>query len=212
MTEFPLEVKCVPMAIDRHSPQVVAALIYESAPDLFELTLGRKTVAWLAEFVQRSHNRFSHRYVWVAENDDQILGMAIVVDAAALNQQTALNPQSDYRSVLGFWRHLRLQLAYRLLLDRILQHTFPPQTRYIANLAVHQAHRGNGIGTQLLLQCIATAKAAGANTVFISVSIDNPKAQKLYESLGFRIINTKTLRLGQKAIGTHILALPLVSE
>lgn len=191
------------MSLERDNPQDVAWLIYESAPELFALIFGRKAVPILTALVKRSHNRFSHRYIRVAQASSRVLGIAIVVGAAEVNDN------ADYHTVLSFWGQLRLQLVQSLILNRVLKHDYPPGTFYIANLAVHPDDRAKGIGTQLLLRCIADAKAAEASAVFISVSIDNPRAQKLYESLGFQVVAAKTMRLFRAAIGTRVLAVSL---
>lgn len=203
MTILPMDVWCTPMSLERDNPQDVAWLIYESAPELFALIFGRKAVPILTALVKRSRNRFSHRYIRVAQASSRVLGIAIVVGAADVNDN------ADYHTVLSFWGQLRLQLVQSLILNRVLKHDYPPGTFYIANLAVHPDYRAKGIGTQLLLRCIADAKAAEASAVFISVSIDNPRAQKLYESLGFQVVAAKTMHLFRSALGTRVLALSL---
>jgi GNAT superfamily N-acetyltransferase len=47
-------------------------------------------------------------------------------------------------------------------------------------------HRRRGIGTQLTRAAEATARARGAETLSLSVSLDgNPAARRLYEQLGY---------------------------
>jgi ribosomal protein S18 acetylase RimI-like enzyme len=203
------EVFCMPMSLERHDLQRVAYLIHQSAPDLFALMFGRRAVSILTGLVGRSHNHFSHRYVRVAESDksdklnSQVLGIAIVLPAEKVEENF------DYVTVLRAWEQWQLQIANKLILDRLLQHRYPAGTFYIANLAVDAAHRGKGIGTRLLQRCIADAEAAQASAVYISVSINNPRAQKLYQSLGFRVVNIKTLGLGRMTVGSRILELGL---
>jgi ribosomal protein S18 acetylase RimI-like enzyme len=191
---------CIPMSLEHHAPQTVAQLIYDSAPDLFELLFGRTAIPVIHEFVIRSHNRFSHRYVQVAQIEDQVVGIATLIPALELQDNT------DQDSVLNRWAKLRRQMAYWLILDRVLEQNYPSDSFYIANLAVQSAYRGQGIGTQLLQHCLASAALAEANRVFISVDINNPKAQKLYESLGFEVVKTKTLALLNVRIGSRVLA------
>jgi ribosomal protein S18 acetylase RimI-like enzyme len=193
------------MSLERHDAQTVAQLIYVSAPEMFQLLFGgllfgQAAVEIIQKLVTHHHNHLSHRYVQVAESDDQVVGIATLVPAIELNDET------DYDSVLNFWARLRWQIAHRLILDRVLQHTYPADSFYIANLAVTPAYRGKGIGTQLLQHCIANATAAGANRIFISVDINNPRAQKLYESIGFQVIATKTVSLLKMTIGSRVLA------
>lgn len=187
------------MSLERHETQAVARLIYASAPEMFTLLLGQSSLQSLQRFVTHSHNRFSHRYVRVAESAHQVIGIATIVPALELNNN------ADSRSVLNFGARWRWQLAHRLILDRVLLHTYPANTFYIANLAVDAAYRGNGIGTQLLLHCIAEAKAADADQVFISVDINNPRAEQLYRSLGFEVVETRTMSLFGSTIGSRVL-------
>lgn len=202
MTLSPLQICCTPMAAT-HDSQAVAELIYQSAPEMFSLMFGQKAIRQLTNFVQRSHNRYSHRHIYVAEANRQVLGIATLMNAADLNDD------ADYSSVLNRWERLRLGLAYTLILTRVLKQDYPAQTVYIANLAVDSRYRGRSIGTQLLQHCIADATAAGMRAIYISVDIDNPRAQKLYESLGFEVVAVKTMRLLTTTIGSRILVLPL---
>lgn len=56
---------------------------------------------------------------------------------------------------------------------------------YLDSLAVMPDHRGQGIGCSLLKQGIESGWKLGLK-VTLAVDPDNPKAQKLYESLGFK--------------------------
>lgn len=186
------------MLLEYHDAQTVAELIYASAPEMFGLLFGRAAVRSIQNGVVRSQNRFSHRYVQIAEAEGQIVGVATLIPA------TELHNSADDDSIFDFWTRLRRQIAYRLILDRVLEQNYPAGSFYIANLAVQASHRGQGIGTQLLQHCIA--QTAGADQLFISVDIHNPRAQKLYESLGFRVVQTKTITLLNISIGSRVLA------
>jgi ribosomal protein S18 acetylase RimI-like enzyme len=190
---------------ERHNAQVVAQLIHTSAPELFRLLLGRNAISTLEQLVNLSQNRFSYRYVRVAEINAQVRGIATVVPAIELTHE--LN--SDYQQILNPWAQLRWNLAHRLILDRVLEHTYPPNSVYIGNLAVQAADRGQGIGTELLRYCLDEAATIHAQQVFISVDVHNPRAQKLYESFGFQVVQTKTIELLGSAIGSRVLSLSL---
>lgn len=56
---------------------------------------------------------------------------------------------------------------------------------HVTNIAVHQNHRGRGIGERLLLELMARAKARGARRMTLEVRRSNLPAQQLYLKLGF---------------------------
>lgn len=187
------------MSLLDHNPQEVAGLIYESAPELFELLWGRKAIPRLTTLVQHTHSHYSYRHVYVAEVNRQVVGIATMIGAADLTDE------ADYKTVLNRWEQLRIQLVQWLVLRHMLQQDYPAGTVYIANLAVDSAYRGRRIGTQLLQRCLTNAAATGATAAFISVDIDNPRAQKLYESLGFEVVSVKTMHLFTRIIGSRVL-------
>lgn len=199
MTRSLDSIRYSPMSLASHPPSQVAPLIYESAPELFALLFGSQAIPILSNLVERSHNRFSHQYVWVAELKGHVIGAAVLIPAEDLSNQ------GDTQSVLAPGRRIWVALVRRFLLNAILRHDYPPGTVYIGNLAVHADYRGNGIGTQLLKHCIASAESHQAPSIFISVDIDNPRAQSLYESLGFCPIQTKSLQIFNRAIGSVVL-------
>lgn len=62
---------------------------------------------------------------------------------------------------------------------------------YVANFAVRADKRGQGIGTALLNYQQNIAKQLGRKIYALDVALDNPKAQALYERLGFQAIRTQ---------------------
>ncbi len=193
------------MVLKHDLPEAVAALIQASAPELFEVTFGPNAIPILAALIQRSHNRYSHRYVYVGEvqeatGADRIIGIAVLIPAEVLHDYT------DEQAVLNPWQKLRQWLLQRMMLDRVLQHDYPAGSFYLANLSVRPDYQNRGIGTQLLQQCIAAVPPG--SPLFISVDIANPRAQKLYESLGFQVVSSKTLRILHRTIGSRVLVYP----
>lgn len=55
----------------------------------------------------------------------------------------------------------------------------------ILNLAVHPAHRGCGVGGQLLDWVLDALRRSGAENVYLEVRESNDDARKLYASRGF---------------------------
>lgn len=74
----------------------------------------------------------------------------------------------------------------------------------IWTVAVHPAHRRQGIATAMLKFVIEHAAAANKQTLSLWVSDDNTIAKRLYESLGFVVASREkdacvmAMRLGQR--------------
>ena len=56
----------------------------------------------------------------------------------------------------------------------------------IQTIAVAPSARRAGVGRSLMLAMLEEARRRGAHEVFLEVRADNPGAQRLYDSLGFR--------------------------
>ena len=56
----------------------------------------------------------------------------------------------------------------------------------VHDLAVTRAHRGRGIGRQLLRAVERRARDLGSSKMTLEVRCDNERAQRLYASVGFR--------------------------
>ena len=61
----------------------------------------------------------------------------------------------------------------------------------VLTIAVDEAHRGAGTGAALLQHLLDTASARGASRVFLEVRADNPVAQHLYGTRGFRVVGRR---------------------
>ncbi|MGL6193628.1 MAG: GNAT family N-acetyltransferase [Thermoguttaceae bacterium] len=69
-----------------------------------------------------------------------------------------------------------------------LQHS--PELGGIQNVAVLPEHRGIGLGQALLLKCLAGFKKSGVRRVSLEVTADNLVAVKLYQKVGFEMVQT----------------------
>ena len=60
-------------------------------------------------------------------------------------------------------------------------------------LAVHPDHRGKGLARRLVENVIEQQRKAGKKALRLDVIENNITAERLYQKLGFRYIQTKTL-------------------
>jgi ribosomal protein S18 acetylase RimI-like enzyme len=97
-----------------------------------------------------------------------------------------------------YYRATFRQASYDLIVDgeEVLGRLYVDRGKVVwlvLDIALLPAHRGRGIGSQLLQQVIAEAEAAGS-PVQIHVERLNP-ARRLYERLGFRQIEDQGIYL-----------------
>lgn len=72
---------------------------------------------------------------------------------------------------------------------------------YLDILAVAADHRGEGIGSRLLTEVEREAVLQGRQALVLDVVDENPRARKLYESLGFREVKHRRLPIYKPIFG-----------
>lgn len=69
---------------------------------------------------------------------------------------------------------------------------------YIANLCVLKSSRRKGVARNMLNFAIRLAKEYGAEKVFVHVHTNNGPAQKLYQNVGFQVVEVKNHKLAEE--------------
>ena len=130
-----------------------------------------------AELAARDVSQYSYRNALVAEVGSEVVGAIIGYDGARLEE-------------------LRKPL-FELMRDKLGNvPTVEDETSagefYIDSLAVLPQWRGHGVGRALLSAARDRAFAAGHERVGLIVDFANPRAEALYNSLGFERVNATT--------------------
>ena len=100
----------------------------------------------------------------------------------------------DYAAALGRHRFDLLEAHGTLVgLIETLQH---PDHLWIENLAVHPDWQGRGLGTQLLDQAEALARAVGCPALRLLTNAAFASNVRLYEKRGFRLDRAEPFHLG----------------
>ncbi|XP_022888286.1 N-alpha-acetyltransferase 50-like isoform X2 [Olea europaea var. sylvestris] len=68
---------------------------------------------------------------------------------------------------------------------------------YIANLCVAKSARRQGIASRMMQFAIMSAKKQGAEQVFVHVHRHNTPAQRLYQKMGFEVIEAANSQLSE---------------
>lgn len=143
---------------------------------------GDNYIALLKKISESEHTQYSYKNTLIAETDSSIAGVIIGYDGTCLH---------ELRSA-----------TYPIIYNELKRTpSIPDETEagefYIDTIAVLPEHRKKGIGKQLIQAMCKKAFSEGHKRVGLIVDHNNPHAEKLYTSLGFTRVGTKTF-LGHK--------------
>jgi ribosomal protein S18 acetylase RimI-like enzyme len=184
----------------------IGRLVILSAQTFLPALFGPEIDHAVEEMARGPGTLFSYEHAWIAEEGGTVHGML-------LGYTGAIKAAQDPRTGLALLGVLRAGLIRRLPALLRTQSTIGVMGRdefYISNVAVYPAHRGRGIGSLLIERARAEATKAHASRLILDVETDNPDAQRLYERLGFRVVNeSPALVLAGHAFGFRRMALPM---
>ena len=137
---------------------------------------GERYMEVLEEIVGRAETQYSYRNAFIAEVDGEPAGAIVGYNGAHLEAM----------------RSCTLSIVERHTGRRpVIADETEAGEYYIDSLGVLPSFRNQGVGTQLLRHIIAAAFAAGHHRVGLIVDHDNPRAERVYHSIGFRRVGEK---------------------
>jgi ribosomal protein S18 acetylase RimI-like enzyme len=168
-----------------------APLIYSIArrdlDPLFKgLAAGLSPLGVVEQFYRAPGGMFSWRNTELALHDGLPAGLVTAYSVASRNGSATWLVRAAGR--LG--ARALVRLAWRgVVIARALQSNLPGSW-YVAFVGVDALQQSLGIGSSLIERSIQTARASGCSCVELDVDVDNPRAQALYERLGFHVLHT----------------------
>ncbi len=135
----------------------------------------------------------------VARRGDELSGMLGLSSGSGRYRGGLLDVPWDprpYRDLLGLRGSIRAVLGLRLA-----EHHPAVDELYVDGVAVAPADRGEGIGTRLLHEAVSVAREDGLRWLRLHVVDTNPRAQALYERLGFRVTGVEKTRPLERWLG-----------
>lgn len=142
---------------------------------------------------------YSRDHVIVATRDDELLGMAGLSAKDGSYRGGLMDIAWDPRrhsDLLGLPGSIRAVLGLRLA-----AHRPAPGELYIDGIAVAAEARGQGIGTRLLDEIAAIARESRMRWVRLDVVDTNPRAQALYERLGYKVTRVQSFHYKERFVG-----------
>lgn len=164
-------------------------LIYSAGPEAFDFLFKHPGVCTAQDFLQAAFQRpsgqFSYAHHQVVEISGEVVGTMLNYDCKLLH---AMHWRT-VTSVLSFFKWRAAKIAK---LGGVVEKVMPAPASdvlMIANLAVADSSQGLGLGSKLIGFAREQALQAGYRGLALDVSIENPAAQRLYERLGFNVVN-----------------------
>jgi ribosomal protein S18 acetylase RimI-like enzyme len=176
--------------------EYLAPLVYSSGPAAFDYVFKHNTrvdaIAFLTRALQTPGGEFGYDCHWTVELGGEVVGAG----AGFTGEKPAAFMISALRRILGtyglftgagvIFRGLRMESMVR-----------PPKgAEYcVAHLGIRPDLRGNGLGERLIRHLLDRARSENRPVAVLDVSVENPRAQALYERLGFIVTAERPSRL-----------------
>lgn len=180
-------------------------LIYSSGPAAFDYVFKVPGRADAQEFLHRAF--IDGRGEFGFQN--HVVGLVdgvIVAAGAAWDGRTSLAfMRAAVAQILACYGVAGLPvLARGLRVEQVVQ---PPRRDcwYVAHLGVQPECRGRGYGERLVAHLLHRGIALGHRLAALDVSVENPRAQLLYERIGFKVARelVSTLANAQATVPNH---------
>lgn len=172
---------CIPEDVHEAIP-----LIFESGPLAFDYVFKNKRVAstdFLKFAFQRKGGEFSFDNHIALLVNKKLVGIGAVFSGEKSNDfmfRDFINIVRFYK--MGAW----VVVARGLRIEQIIR---PPQKHEVclAHIAIAKQERSKGLGQKLLQFLMTHAEISPSEYFVLDVSEENPKAQGMYERLGFKV-------------------------
>jgi len=167
--------------------EAAVPLIYSSGPAAFEFVFADAKRGMAQDFLRyafpKGPGEFGYRGHVMGVVDGKVVasGMAFSTDTSFSFFIAAAS------QILGFYGPRAVGVIRRgLAIERVVQ--LPKKgEHYIGHIGVAPELRSHGIGAQLMNHLLEQGQALGREKATLDVSVENPRAQALYERLGFRV-------------------------
>lgn len=186
------------MKYENFNPQIhdinkVAKLVYDVDFRTFDLLFSdeNKAVSTIANDLKKHEPERSFKVI--LNDDDEIMGI--------LMSYISEKPHD-----------LRLK-SLRLIIVDILDYFVLSDVKkgdfHVAEIAIDNSLRGQGMGSKVLTEIIDYARSKNLKRVTLDADFRNTGARKLYEKLGFKVFDKKRIKIGSFERGMYNMELIL---
>jgi ribosomal protein S18 acetylase RimI-like enzyme len=145
----------------------------------------------------REKNRFSHQFCDLAMVGGAIAGLLLSYPSSIL-PRLALPMGKELKEIIGVKGVMRLTRRSMALMRK---KEAEADDYYVFTVSVFPKFQNHGVGGRIMELAEAKSREAGLKRVALGVTLDNEKARKFYEHLGYKIIEVVRTPKLEKAIG-----------
>ena len=173
--------------------EAAVPLILSSGPDTFNYVFSHRTRTNAEGFLRRAfvkeNGEFGYKNHHVAVLDGVVIAAGTGYSSGDMMGFT-LAAMRDIFSCYGPITGLAV-IRRGLQVERVVR---PPKSNlhYIAHIGVAPELRGRGVGARLVNFLLEQGRAKNRAVAGLDVSVENPRAQALYERLGFKVTKEET--------------------
>ena len=175
-----------------HDVRKVAKMVYDVDFRTFDMLFKSSDTA-IDRIYKSLLDEDLETFTVILDGDDNIIGMLIYY--------------MDKFPVHFNFKSLRLLIVD--ILDYFVLCDVKPGDLYIAEIAIDDSLRGQGLGRKVLFEVIEYAREKNMNRVILDADFRNVGARKLYEKLGFKEFNKKRVKFLSFERGMHNMELVL---
>lgn len=161
-----------------HDLNKVAELVYAVDYRTFDMLFASKESAVKSIAKDLPKRGMGDYFKVILDDDGQIIGM-LMIYTAKVSHKFYLKP-------------IRLMIVD--ILDHFVLADIEEDDLYLAELAIDSRLRGQGIGGKVVCDVIDYAKSKNYKRVTIDADFRNHGAKRLYERIGFKVFNKKSLK------------------
>lgn len=140
------------------------------------------------------NTRYNNEYIWVAEKDNKILGMIVLIPCDKLIGLTMQTSIITTKLLKGIYNKILYGIS---TIEYLIFKEYTKDTLYISNIATNPEARGLGVGK--ILMNFAEEKAKEYGYKGVSLMAKNEEVSKFYEKLDYKKILDKCI-LGERII------------
>lgn len=184
--------------------EAAVPLIYSSGPAAFDFVFAQDRPNGAQDFLRHAFRQGGGEFGWRNHVAGVAEGRVVAIGAGWDGRQSIAFTLAAARQIFGFFGPLKAWgvIIRGLKVESVIRPAGAGEF-YVGHLGVDPAMRSRGIGAKLVAHLLALATACPK--ALLDVDAGNPRAQALYERLGFVVTATRVSKLHSRydRVGDH---------